>query len=400
MGAWRAAVAAAMLGLIGVLGVAGAAAGIAAPPPAASTDAPDPRRWGAAPRAVAARGGADQAIGREIVTVPARRIRLHVEEGLEGLARALAGDRAAYAPMPGIGDPLAVLPGPPDVWVVSDLSRVPGPGPGGETWVAGFADAGRNLIALRAGEEGPGDLGPLRRTFRHELAHLALSAATGGRAPRWLHEGYAQIAAGDWDWQQAWRLRVALFRDEGDALQRLSLDFPAREPDARVAYLLSFTAVHELLRMGGPAGLSTFFQRLREGRTVDAALRDVYALTVDQFEERWRKSVENRYGWLYLLSRASVFWVLLTIALLALGWRRWRYQKERWEELRRQDEAEARWWREFWGRTPDAPPGSEGPAGSGRPGPADGATPGEGSRSGRIIEVEGEGEEERSREGE
>lgn len=282
-----------------------------------------------------------------IVTFAEGPVRIRAEEGLAELARSLARDERAWAPLPAIGDLRSAVPSPLEVWVVSDLGRIPGRGRGGEAepWVAGFADPGRNLVALRAGEDGPGDLAALRRTFRHELAHLALSHATGDRAPRWLHEGYAQLVAGDWDWQEAWRLRVSLFRED-ELLRSLSLDFPAREPDARAAYLLSYTAVHELLRTGGEGALASFFAALREGRDVDAALRKVYHLTEAQFEERWRKSVKGRYGWLYLLSRASLFWVFLTLALLALGWKRWRHQKERWEELRRADEegSDVTWW--------------------------------------------------------
>ena len=35
-------------------------------------------------------------------------------------------------------------------------------------------------------------------TLRHELAHLALGAALGDRAPRWLHEGFAYQHSAEW----------------------------------------------------------------------------------------------------------------------------------------------------------------------------------------------------------
>jgi hypothetical protein len=289
-------------------------------------------------------------VGVEIVRIEAGPLPVRAEAGLEGVARALATDGRAYAPLPGIGDPLAVLEESPTVWVVSDLRVVPGPGPGrnAERWAAGYADASRNVLAVLAGEEGPGQLPRLRSTFRHELAHLALSAATGGRAPRWLHEGYAQLATGDWDWRQAWRLRAELLKEGGDVLHNLSLGFAGREMEARSAYLLSYTAVHELWRRGGDAALGNFFAEMRRGADVDAALRSVYGLTVSQFEDQWKSSVTDRYGWLYVLSRASVFWVVLTVAVLLLGIRRWRYQKKRWEELRAQDAREG-WDRVEWG---------------------------------------------------
>lgn len=261
---------------------------------------------------------------------------MHASPGLEGTAERLAGDPLVDAQMPGIGSPAAVLQRPVDLWVVRDLHEVPRDrsSPADVPWVAGFADPGRNLVAVRAGEAGPGRLPALRRTFRHELAHLALHRATAGNAPRWLHEGYAQYAAGDWNWSQAWRLRFLLLRSGGDLLRRLSLGFNGSREDARAAYLLSYTAVQALAERGGGAGLSAFFDRLRAGATVDGAVRDVYGMTLGQFERTWKDQVTDRYGWLYLLSRASLFWVALTLALLVLGFRRWRYDRRRWEEMR------------------------------------------------------------------
>lgn len=320
-------------------------------------------------------GPADQ-VAREAgqaVAVESAPLPLRASPGLEKLARTLAADRAAWAPLPGLGSPAAWFEHPPTVWVVDDLNQVPGHGPpaGSEPWAAGFADADRNLVAVLAGPRGPGRLDELRRTLRHELAHLALDRAAGSRAPRWLHEGYAQLAAGDWNWRQAWRLRGALLREGSGVLERLALDFPAREGPARTAYLLSYTAVQELARRGGTRGLASFFEALRGGATVDAALRDVYGMSLVQFERQWRASVKDRYGWLYLLSRASFFWLLLTLALIALGWRRWKYDRERWEEMRRREaregppRIEGAWWVE-------EEPGEGGPSGPGTRPPAGG----------------------------
>lgn len=284
--------------------------------------------------------------GEAPVEVEGAPLPLRASPGLEELARALAADRRAWAPLPGLGPPGSWFERSPEVWVVRDLSQVAGSDlpVRTERWAAGYADASRGLVAVLAGPEGPGRLDALRTTLRHELAHLALDEATGGRAPRWLQEGYAQLAAGDWDWEQAWRLRAVLLQEGGDLLHRLALDFPDRERPARTAYLLSYTAVQELARRGGERALSSFFGRLQEGATVDAAMRDVYGISLSQFEKQWRESVKGRYGWLYFFSRASIFWALLTLAVLALGWRRWRHEQKRWEELRRREE------RESWGQ--------------------------------------------------
>lgn len=290
--------------------------------------------------------------GGSAVVIEGGPIPVRASPALAELARSLVAHPATWAPMPGIGGPEAWFDDPPTLWIVEDLSTVPGGGPGEreEEWAAGFADFERNVIAVRAGEEGPGRLESLRRTLRHELAHAALHRAAGGAAPRWLHEGYAQLVAGGWDWRQSWRLRFALM-DEEELLRELALDFPRDEERARTAYLLSYTAVQQLARGPEGAALGSLFERLREGATIDEAMRDVYAMTLDQFEKRWRESVKDRYGWLFLLGRASLFWVVLTLALLLLGWRRWRYDRERWEEMRRKEAREEAFWARLLGRT-------------------------------------------------
>lgn len=303
------------------------------------------------------------AIGQH-VSAETSGVEVHASPGLEELARELAADERAWAPLPAIGPPLAVLPGPPTVWVVDDLSAVPGRAPaGGADWVAGFADSRRNLVAVRTSRRA--GLAAVRRTFRHELAHLALDAVTEGRAPRWLHEGYAQMVTGEWDWRQAWQMRWAL-ADEGDMLRRLDLDFGRRAPEARLSYRLSYTVVQEMVRMGGMEGFASFLERLGAGDDVDAAMRSTYGLTRAQFERRWRRSVTDRYGWLFLLSRAAFFWLALTVAVLLLGWRRWKYQRERLEEMKRRERLEED--RPAPGEVPPPVPDSSGPRGHGRDG--------------------------------
>ena len=261
------------------------------------------------------------------------------DPGLEGVAEALAADEWIFTALPGIGEPRSVLTDTVTIWLVSEFgSRDDFPVRQPEPWVAGIAIAERNLIGLRAGS-GQGGLTALRQVLRHELAHLALSRATAGNAPRWFHEGYAQFAAGAWGASEAWRLQVAFMH--GDAsLHALALRFPRQREAAALAYLLSYTAVSELYQLSGEAGLRGTFERLESGDDFDAALRDVFGLTETQFEEKWRRKVAGRYGWLYVLSRASLFWFALTVALLVFGWRRRRYNRMRWEALRQAETAE------------------------------------------------------------
>ncbi len=261
------------------------------------------------------------------------------EPELEGLARVLAGHAPAFAPLPGIGplDPpegmrILLLR---DLGCLADLGEA-APQP---DWVAGLASAAGGFVALRA--DGPRDrISSLRAVLRHELAHVALEQGTDGRAPRWLHEGYAQFAAGSWDWQQAWRLRWTFLRGGSDRLRRISLVFPRDPEGARMAYLLSYTAVQELVSISGEAGLRAFLTGLEAGESTDQVFRRVFGLTESQFEERWESSVRARYGLLYTLSRAGVFWLFVSILVVWVASRRRRHNRERLEAMRAEEARE------------------------------------------------------------
>lgn len=260
--------------------------------------------------------------------------RIVAESGLEGVAESILSDPHATADFPGLGSPGTWIEDPIELIVVRDLDslRAHGLGPP-ERWVAGLADPPARRIALRAGTELE-TLATLRTVFRHELAHLLVHAASGGNAPRWLHEGYAQYASGSWGFDDAWRIQLALFRGGSSTLRDVDLRFRSNSEDVRTAYLLSYTVVQELYDLGGEAGLAGLMQALREGDSPDAALRRVYGVTEEQFARRWRTTVMDRYGWLYLLTRAALFWLLITVFVFVVGVRRFRRDRRRLQEMR------------------------------------------------------------------
>ena len=267
---------------------------------------------------------------------------IRAEEGLGGMAGSIVTDAGALSEFPGIGLPAVWIRDTVDLILLRDLSTLTEEGFGPpERWVAGLADPEGLRIALRAGTELE-TMATLRTVFRHELAHLLIHAATGGGAPRWLHEGYAQYASGAWGFDDAWRIQLALFRSGSGSLREVDLRFRSNPEDVRLAYLLSYTVVQELHSLGGDAGLTALFGSLRNGDSLDASLRRVYGLTQEQFERRWRATVMDRYGWLYLLSRAALFWLLITVVVLTVGLRRMRHDRHRLDEMReREREAES-----------------------------------------------------------
>ena len=187
-------------------------------------------------------------------------------------------------------------------------------------WRAGVAIPSLRMLVVPT-RGGPSVLSTEgRRTLRHEWAHLGLSAELGGlRAPRWFTEGYAQWASGGFDATEVWRLRVLLALGRTPPMDSLELRWPSGRTQAELAYLLSASAITYLLAGSGDRGLAVCIERWKDLRSFETAFRSTFGVTTAQFEEDWKKHIRKRYGWLFVLSHSTVFWMLLALVLLVMG---------------------------------------------------------------------------------
>ncbi|UCC74767.1 MAG: hypothetical protein JSV86_09535 [Gemmatimonadota bacterium] len=246
-------------------------------------------------------------------------------QGQEGAAAALAETFTAAPAFRGL-PPDILEAGEITVYLAPDQATFDSLAPGAPDWSGGLAFPEGDRIVLpifapRAGSR------PLAAVLRHELAHVALTRYLGAAVPRWFHEGYAQLASGSWRADEAWTLRFAILQGRLPSLEALSLDFNRRRVSAEHAYLLSYTAVELLYRLGGTTGFARLLERWRDMGDLDLAMRRTYGLTLGQFERLWRRDVGRRFGWLLVLAQAAVFWTVMTILLLVLGY--WKKRRDR-----------------------------------------------------------------------
>ncbi len=202
-------------------------------------------------------------------------------------------------------------------------------------WGAAVAIPSRTAIVLPgfATRRLPPD--QLRRVLLHEWAHLGLHGYLGDlRVPRWFSEGYAEWASGGWEFEEGWRLRVAIALNRAPPLDSLTLGWPRDRASAEVAYLLAGSAVAYLARSGGPEGLALFLERWKETGGFEPALRRTYGVTLGQFEEDWAKHVRREYGWLFVITRSVLFWAILATAIGGMLWIRRGRNRERLARLR------------------------------------------------------------------
>ena len=94
-------------------------------------------------------------------------------------------------------------------------------------WAAGVAFPASGLIVVAAWRGGsPLDMD---QTLTHELAHLALGAALGPRAPRWLHEGFAWQHSPEIGWDRTETLIGMAWFGSAIPLDQIDNSFPAEE---------------------------------------------------------------------------------------------------------------------------------------------------------------------------
>ena len=207
---------------------------------------------------------------------------------------------------------------------------------------AAFPDIG-TIVLLSDGPSAASFRVQPSNALRHELAHLALRWRVGRRAPLWFEEGYAAVAAWEWDRLDALRLNWQLARGVRMNLDDVDKALRGARDDAAGGYALAATAVLLLQRWGGERGLDPLLANLATAESFDAALRATYHITEGDFELRWQRDVASRYGWFSWVTAMGFFWLAigaLLVALVMLRRRRDRAKRAALEEGERKDNAQ------------------------------------------------------------
>lgn len=263
-------------------------------------------------------------------------VRVAYEPRHEALAREVAAVATRPLPMPGFGRVAA-----PDSTTII-LAATPAAfstatGGGVPEWAGGVAIPDLRMIVLPVypipGVR-PADAGA---TLRHEIAHLVVAERLPEPIPRWFTEGYAEVAAGSWDVESGWTLRVAFLLGRAPRLDSLELAWPRSAGRARLAYLLSATMVDHLRRRTGEEGFALLMQNWRREGTLDRSVRVTWGMTMGQLEDEWLREVKRRYGWLSIAANVGLVWfAAMLLGFIALIPRR-RRNRARMEAMEREN---------------------------------------------------------------
>jgi hypothetical protein len=316
----------ALLGLV-ALALAGAPAASAASPPEPPSfrSAPRPAAGGAAIGAIAQPAPSELDLP---IVVDTATVLVRAQPGMEGAAR----DAATRLPatVARIAADLDGLPAPARIEIrlvreAADLARVAPPGRGAPPWASGVAwpDLGVLAVATRRGAE-PIDLAS---TLDHELAHLLLGAALGGRAPRWLDEGFAYLHSAEWSFGRTSALTGMAWSGDALPLGELDRGFRGPEDQASRAYAQAYDLTAFLARRGRHADAEDdgdrwpfrdFLAALAAGQGLDEAGRTAFAASMRDLYREWYQGLRQRYLMVPLELFTAAIW-LIAAALLFAG---------------------------------------------------------------------------------
>ena len=215
--------------------------------------------------------------------------------------------------------------------------------PGGwvPSWSAGVAYPSLNLIILkspRAIKRGHIDL---EKVLKHELTHIAVGRAFQGReeVPRWLDEGLAMYESREWNVSRVSSIMYAVLTKSLIPLSEITHTFPHHVNRVKLAYAESFYLVSFLLNKHGKDSFHEFIRQCSRGKSLEDALRNVYAMRWEEFEDAWHAYLRVRFSWLPIITSASTLWFFTTLAFVLAYVKKNKAARLKYQEWEQEDAA-------------------------------------------------------------
>jgi hypothetical protein len=203
-------------------------------------------------------------------------------------------------------------------------------------WVSGFADPATGVVVLLPARAPSFPDSSLEDLLRHEVAHVLIGRAAGGRPlPRWFQEGLAMIAGQTWGLEERSRLTLALLADRRISLTELDSRFAGDERTVQRAYTVAGAFVRDLVQSRGPRVPGEILAGVAEGLSFEEAFQRAAGMSLAEAETSFWDRQTFWYRWVPLLTSSVFLWILITLlALWAIRHRRARdaAQHRIWDE--------------------------------------------------------------------
>ena len=203
-------------------------------------------------------------------------------------------------------------------------------------WVSGYAYGEQGVIVLLPGRVPSYPDSSLSDLLAHEVTHVLIARAAGGRPmPRWFHEGLAMIAGLSWGLEDRSRLTLALLVDRPVSLADLDGRFAGGQGEVNRAYAIAGSFVHDLFDRHGPQVAARILHGVASGLSFDAAFEQATGTPIAAAEASFWDRQTFWYRWVPILTSSVTLWMLVTLlALWAIRRRRSRdaARRQAWDE--------------------------------------------------------------------
>jgi len=123
----------------------------------------------------------------------------------------------------------------------------------------------------------------LKSVLTHEFTHAAIYDMTGGRCPAWLNEGLAMLLEGLKPQEPVYV-----------PLQELQKPFTGLESDQAIqAYKASLSASYFLTSQYDWAFVRLLFSKIQQGSDFETSFKETYGISLNEFEQRWKESLNK-----------------------------------------------------------------------------------------------------------
>jgi hypothetical protein len=162
----------------------------------------------------------------------------------------------------------------------------------------------------------------LEVTLKHELCHLFLHHfVSKGNLPRWFNEGVSQWASGGIAdiimGENRDLLKQAVLSGRLIRIHALTQKFPGDKKGLRLAYQESLSIVEYINKEFGTDRILQIMNYLKEGHSIDAAIRKALSIPLYELENRWHESLRKKYTWFTYLS-SHLYQILFSFAAFLL----------------------------------------------------------------------------------
>jgi hypothetical protein len=232
------------------------------------------------------------------------------------------------------GPPIHVMLAPED----SELARTT------SSWIAGFAHGATGTVVLFPSRSLRYPHDSLEAVLRHEVAHILIVRAAGGRAvPRWFNEGLAVVAERAWHFEDRWQLAWALVSADQVRMDEVNDLFQAGSSGADRAYALASAFVRHIIETQGSDVPARILAAVANGVSFEVAFEQATGRSLVDAERSFHAELTSWTRRLPFLTSPSVLWMIVTLLALFAIYVRYRRRAERRRKWAEEDARDVGW---------------------------------------------------------